>query len=364
MFSFGDDLHSITKISATFLHQPLSLAPQFKNDEKPPRIVLNHDFLLPLILEKIETLECVIGMMLPIEVDSDHFKVYFEAENKDEEDKIPIKSWRAAKRKLSNRISFDMAARGLLCDPWPDDDRKATQFYRRGRAAINSRFFVDAFVNYYFFLERLYAAGQFKTAEVKKRFSTSHEIQQAYASIETSIRDDAEKCGAPINGDVEQFCEWMVNRRGFFQHQSQTDPNRWLHSTQEKFAPEAFVAAQFAMAVYNVRYTSMIFDRKLNERWVEAAKKVRAMLEIVVEIFGEDPHGNPVRKRFGVNGPGTRVTYQVAEDTLKAAIKFADEYLISVRQMTATLKSTHELIFSYTGPVIYARAKMQDEDQE
>jgi hypothetical protein len=305
-----------------------------------------------------------MGMLLPIEVDTDHYRVNFEPENGDEENQISIKNWGESKRKHNNRISFDMAAKGLLTDPWPDNDLQAAQFYRRARAAISARFFVDAFVNYYFFLERLYAGGKFKTALVVPLLMAQPDIQKAFASISVSeqAKADAAKCGAPLDKGIEDFCRWLVNRRGFFQHQSETDPNRWLHSTQEAYGPDAFLFAQFAMDVYGARYSPRIFDANLNERWVAAAERARAMMEIVVEVLGDDPAGAPIRKRINVNGPGTHVTRQMARDVLLSAIEFADRELISVRQITATVKATNELVFLYTGPTGPSSEKREAEN--
>ena len=256
-----------------------------------------------------------------------------------------------------------MAAKGLLTDPWPVNDLNAIQFYRRARAAISARFFVDAFVNYYFFFERLYAGGKFKTAKVISLFTGQSDIQKAFVSIEASkqARDDAAKCGAPLDKGIEVFCEWLVSRRGFFQHQSETDPDRWLHSTQELYAADAFLLAQFAMAVYNERYSPRIFDPGLNKRWIAAAERVRAVMNILVDVLGEDPEGRPIRRQMVVNGPGTRLTRSAAKDVLLSAIEFAEQHLISVRQITATVRGTSELVFLYTGPTDAVQDKQEVE---
>jgi hypothetical protein len=258
-----------------------------------------------------------------------------------------------------------MAAKGLLTDPWPDGDLKATQFYRRARAAINDRFFVDAFVNYYFFIERLYAEGKFKTVQVVRLLIAQSDIQKAFVNISVSdqAKADAAKCGAPLNKGIENFCNWLVNRRGFFQHQSETDANRWLHSTQEAYGPDAFLFAAFAMAVYNARYSPRIFGADLSKRWFAAAERAKAMLEIVVDVLGDDPSGAAVRKTVKVNGPGTRVTRQIARDVLHSAVEFADQQLISIRQITATVKGTNELVFLYTGPADASLQKKEDAEK-
>ena len=43
------------------------------------------------------------------------------------------------------------------------------------------------------------------------------------------------------------------------------------------------------------------------------------------------------------------------------SMQAADEHLISIRQMTATVKGTHELVFSYIGPSDIAAANIIEE---
>jgi hypothetical protein len=350
VYSFVGALDNITEITATLTGQAVNLAPTMIHDEKMPTIRLSHGLLLADIRERLDHVQCALGMLLPVEIDTEYYQAEFEPENVDEESKIPIPNWGESRRKYSNRISFDLAAKGLLVDPWPRGEREAAQFFRRGRTAINGRFFVDAFVNYYFFLERLYAGGKFKTAEVARRFSTNPEIQKAHAELDAKSHADAVQRGAPINKNVEEFCDWIVRRRGFFQHQSETDPSRWLHSTQEEYLPEALLMATFVFSVYSIRHSHRMYGKEMDERWMTAAEKSRATIDVVVEILGNDPQGRPTRRRINISGPGTRVTGEMARQLLIHSMQVAGEHLVSVRQMTATVKNTHEVVFSYTGP--------------
>ena len=183
-----------------------------------------------------------------------------------------------------------------------------------------------------------------------RRFSASPEIQDAYRLLDTKSHADAELRGAPIGRTAQEFCEWIVSRRGFFQHQSETDPARWLHSTQEQYLPEALLMADFSFSIYNTRNAHRMYGKEMSEKWMAAAEEVKATIEVIVEILGNDPEGRPIRRRININGPGTRVTGEMARDLLMHSMQVAAEHLVSVRQMTATVKNTHEVVFSYTGP--------------
>jgi hypothetical protein len=351
IYGFVGKLDKIDRISVNLVRQPISLAPKFENAGQIHKLELAYEALLPPILAKLDQVQCTIGILIPIEIDTFHYRAYFEAENAEEEALITIKNWGPQRSSRSNRVPFDIAAKGLLADQWPENERKAAQFYRRGRAAINERFFVDAFVNYYFFLERLYAGGKFKSAQVLQRFSEQDVLRKIYAGLDSNSHDKAVQRGAPLDGNFEAFCDWIIGRRGFFQHQSETDPDRWLHSNQEEYSPEAFLIADFAMAVYNARNAHRIFDAEIDQKWVAAAEEVRATMEIIVDIIGDDHAGRPARRRVGINGPGTKVTREMAAEIMMKSMHLAEEYLISIRQITATVKGTNELVFAYTGPV-------------
>ncbi|MGE0039336.1 MAG: hypothetical protein AB7S93_27395 [Xanthobacteraceae bacterium] len=215
---------------------------------------------------------------------------------------------------------------------------------------MKERFFIDAYVNFYFFLERLYAGGKFRTADVVRNFGASAELGEAYRRLHTKQHSNALKKGIPLIGKPEEFFQWIVNRRGFFQHQSETDPNRWLHSTQEAYADDAIVMADFATAVYFIRNADRVFNQKIDDRYQTAALEARANMKIVVTILGDNPDGKSIRHQIIVDGPGTRTTREMARDVLFKSMQVTEERLISVRQITAIVQGTHELLFSYTGP--------------
>lgn len=352
--SIGNVIYSFSEsdeksfITAILLNQSVSLAPQLEVTENQFHISESVGDLLPSILERLESLQCSLSLHVVREIDTSYYEVFFEAESEAEKEQIKVKSLRSGRGDPIAHAYFDIAAKGLLAEPWPEDERKANQFYRRGRQAVDQRFYVDAFVNYYFFLERLYAEGKFKTDAVADKFSQEKVLIDAYQKIRGRTRSDALAAGIPLDKDPKEFFSWLVNRRGFFQHQSETDPNRWLHSTQERYAADAFVMADLCMAVNWARNGSQLFSAELNRRHVNAAKEARAIVKIIVDIHGHDPAGLPVRKMLNIEGPGTKPTASIASEILAKSMQRAQENLISVRQITATVEKTHELVFCYT----------------
>ncbi|MGE0039335.1 MAG: hypothetical protein AB7S93_27390 [Xanthobacteraceae bacterium] len=134
IYSLYGPCDKITAIEATLLKQPLDLAPRVMDKPRMPTISLRHGLLLPRIHERLDHVQCTVGIIFPIEIDMENYEVYFEPENADEESKIPIRKW--GEETLSpyiNRVSFDIAIKGVLCDVWPELERRAAQFYRRAR---------------------------------------------------------------------------------------------------------------------------------------------------------------------------------------------------------------------------------------
>jgi hypothetical protein len=347
-FSFLETSDGHSLVLATIIHQTVALSPNLELvGGRLQNISLRHGILLPLIFEKLESLKCALGLILPREINTDEYEVFFEAESAEENKQIKMTSWKVGRRDAPNRINFDIAAKGLLADPWPETDRKAAEFFRRGRQAINERFYVDAFVNYYFFLERLFAAGKFKKAEVIRNFLAEKTLVDAYQGLNETTRRDALVGSIPADKDAATFFTWLVNRRGFFQHQSETDPSRWLHSTQRTYSTDAYVMAELCLAVYSARNAGRIFSEELNQRYVNAAKGARATVKIVVDILGEDPGGQPVRKTYNIEAAGTKPTALMASQILMNALQLAGDNLISIRQITAVVDKTHQLVFSY-----------------
>ena len=199
--------------------------------DKKKEIKLRHGILLPELIRRLESMQCSIGLIASININVDEYEVFFEPENATEESEIKIKSWRTGRRRTPSPISFDIVAKGLLCAAWPENERKGAEFFHRGYRYLLDGYYVDSFVNYYFFLERLYAVGKFKKEAVVKAFSAEVSLVNCFNSIEEKAKASAKENKIPIESGSLKFFEWIVGRRGFFQHQSEKDPTRWLHST-------------------------------------------------------------------------------------------------------------------------------------
>ena len=70
-------------------------------------------------------------------------------------------------------------------------------------------------------------------------------------------------------------------------------------------------------------------------------------MKIALELFGHDPHGQPIHWSTIVDAVGTKPSPQMASGILASAIKRAEEKLVSVKQISASVANTHEILFSY-----------------
>jgi len=129
IYSFVGPLDKVTEIAATLLSQPIEFAPTTKQDGGLTNIRLGHRSLLPRVQERLDYVQCAFGMLVPIEIDLEHYEAEFEPENVDEESQIPIRSWGESRKRYRNRLTFDLAAKGLLVDSWPQTERESAQFF-------------------------------------------------------------------------------------------------------------------------------------------------------------------------------------------------------------------------------------------
>jgi hypothetical protein len=65
IYNFGGSLDKIDRISATLIEQPIILAPKIEHVGRIKKLDLVYEALLPPILEKLDQVQCTIGILVP-----------------------------------------------------------------------------------------------------------------------------------------------------------------------------------------------------------------------------------------------------------------------------------------------------------
>jgi hypothetical protein len=315
-------------------------------DGKLQSIALRHENHAAEAVNQLRIFERVCAVVSPCEVEASHYSVEFIPESDAEKSAIDMFSWSSAKAQHTHAIPFDIAAKGFLINVWPEPDLSAAEFFIRGARSFYDQMYIDAFVNHYFYLERLFADGKFKTKDVADRFRQATELIDAIRSLPSYVRTECEKSGAKVPAEPYLAIDWLIAQRGFFQHQSQTDPSRWLHSTQSKYDGHAFWVTHIAQSVYLARNRERVFSPASDLLFKNTAKESRAMMKVVIEIYGEDDEKRPVRRQIQTEYPGTKVTKRASIEIAAAAINHAKELMIAVKQISARIENSGELVFT------------------
>jgi hypothetical protein len=178
----------------------------------------------------------------------------WEPEDEQERKSLGLRTFR---RSSKYPVEPQPVIQGMLAEIVQSHERLAhltipMAFYREGNNAFLGHQYVNAFYNFYFLLEDLYAEGKVSNKEVSKRFKNSPQLRQA---VEEALQHLAEPANARhlrriqehlshdnLSLSVDGVLDLIVKMRGDLHHFSQRSTRPKGHPlNQHKFESPAYL---------------------------------------------------------------------------------------------------------------------------
>lgn len=273
---------------------PIDALPSVEVDEGEQKlrgITLKEDPVWPAIERDLAVVQGVMAMYGLDSLNFEEREVQWIPESDYEEQILGLRSFKrsveASKDELP--VLFDMFARALIAAPQLHAYELALDFYRRGRADLVRRWYIDAFYDFYFVLETLFAGGAFKSKEVKARMLKSELLMTALSrslnelSSERQFLDAVSQSGRfnYIGASVEKVVEHLIGTRGYLHHHSSSGRETWSPRKQGAFRADAAFLATVCLNVLSAKCVEVMFSTEVSSQFAsvemttDAGKHVR-----------------------------------------------------------------------------------------
>jgi hypothetical protein len=248
-------------------------------------------YRLPWIQRGLRSLQGLLSVFGFDSIELDYPAIQWIPDTQEEAEVLKLASFLTKHSPLPDheipRVSFDLVARAVMASAAATEVEIPLNFFRRGMLDLRDRQFIEAFYDFFFVVENLYAAGKFHKAAVLEAFTHSvvlctfikEVIADAGSMLrhERGVRTEFEKAYALMT-PVEALNR-LVELRGQLHHQTPKRRDNWHPEDQSKYELDAL----FLQAVCH----KALFP--LAERYIWDPRVV-AEYEALTRTYGNEPH--------------------------------------------------------------------------
>ena len=155
-------------------------------------------------------------------------------------------------------------------------------FYRVGRQNLIEGLFINAFYDFFFIIESLFANGKFKTAAMKEAFRNSQALQSAVdlsvksADLLKGLQYRAHVWSAFKSTYLGKSTEEITNRfadlRGFLHHHSSLRSDIWHPDDHEQYQVDADLLGRTCGTVIQTALFPLVFCQDSADRFAAAIR--------------------------------------------------------------------------------------------
>jgi hypothetical protein len=284
----------LTKFEIEHASYPIASLPTWRVPNEGgggiPELVIPPDPVWAEIERELLVCEGVMAMYGMRRIHIDDVTTEWIAESEEERGLISVSSFNAgfASRESKLPVFFDLIARSIAAVKGIEPIEVALNFNRRGRHDMDERLYIDAFHDFYFALETLFAGGQFQTRKVVATMQASAQLIAAIQGVQRDLASSPQflaiqpKPGfAYLTASPSAVIKRVVELRGFLHHHASSNKNAWHPGRQARYMGDAVFLSSLTHAVLSAAAISEMFGPDATALFV--ASNIRT------------PDGEPVR---------------------------------------------------------------------
>lgn len=253
-------------ISVTIKDVPQEYWPEVASNPQPGvRAHINlRDPHGPFIIHDVLNIASLLGPFGVHDVETDSVKIGWVPQSKEEAAALPItnseRSFSSPSPNPEGPLPPDLIARCIIGARQSDENQIPLSFFRRGMEDIHNRRYIEAFYDFYFIFETLFANGKTDTKKVLKEYLSSGEfcrnaeILFSDPRVESCLKHiDARKFTQVIGPkDKETLFKYLILTRGKLHHHHMKQSQKtlkWDPKNQKDYYFEAALANELAFLV-------------------------------------------------------------------------------------------------------------------
>jgi hypothetical protein len=246
-------------------------------------------------------------------IDFNKRQVKWEPENDDERAKLNLFSYSVTTNnnvEAQSPFTFDFIARTVFTAASSAHYELPLTFLRRGLQDIKNDRFIDAFYNFFFFLETQFAPGFSNPKVVAEKLSEAASVKAALQVTRENLpRQRGHLPNLPpllAFGDRELIAH-LVDTRGNLHHHALRRPGIWHPEKPERFEAEALILQSIAHSIALEEVFSLIYSQEQDDAFIEGAREVGAMFKLEANITTQAGKLQPLNFHI----PGRRPHYDM-----------------------------------------------------
>ena len=355
----------ISAVGVLFSGVPIDQAPTIEKQSSGP-VKANLNFKTgnyTLLAERdIRAWQSLLAAYSFIDIDFDSATEEFKPENEDERSRIGIHNFSHSKKpRLWRGVEYAIFGRAFLALDLGEALIEPMSFYREGTKALFTERSIDAYNQFYLFIETQFCGGHTGTNEATNQLMQSPIFTAALNGVALEYQSDAKRRDAlrfkslsNWPDDQRSLVREMVLLRGQLRHHSLASPHRWDPDKQEHYENEARFLSLVCNAIAFPMTTGTLWDPTVVERFTELAKEMHMTIEVHVKLtIREDEHLQDIAMNMTL--PQSQPDPQLAKFILTKALEELDKKSPGAElfAMRAWSKSNGTELFRYdVGPSI------------
>ncbi|TMN16193.1 hypothetical protein [Pseudoxanthomonas sp. X-1] len=292
------------------------------------RISLPGGIYIESTVEKLMEWQTVLSGQQVFDLDFDNPQLRFRAENPSEDGMIPITSFGSSRGEILNAaLDFDAIGKAFLVNSVDHVRVESVAHFREGRIAYASGRHVDAYNNYYLFLETRYCDGKFGNERQTKLLCQVPDFLKYLNEAIVYFRQEATEKQPRKSKHLEEVfkpdstaykkIESLVLLRGHLRHHSLKSPHRWNPNRQQEYEmPARFLGLVVGNIVLSESLRD-IYDPVIQEKFRDISSNAGLKTEIKVSTYRIDRKPTlVVDMTFPTTVTSTRLCLRATRDTI------------------------------------------------
>lgn len=234
---------------------------------------------IALIQMELRAIEGLLSMYGLKSIDIQNPEIEWLPETDTEKQQLKIFNFKITYREINDSevppIPFYLLASSIIAASKAHDIETFLSFYRKGMNDVCERRYIEAIYDFYFFLESLFGAGNFKKDSIKASFKKSTLLVDAIQKTlnNPAIQINREKLLLTEfekkykNKSIDEVLEYIVNLRGFLHHHTLRRKDIWHPEDHNRFKLDCLLLQDICFKIAFHLAGEILFDEQVKQTY-------------------------------------------------------------------------------------------------
>jgi len=270
--------HLVVKVPANDSNDIPAVTHNPETKSKPHIHIPAPHFLL--VQQEVRAIEVLLSVFGLHSIDLINFSTEWIPENDSDKMKLKINHFETSREKMMTSdlpvLPYDLLARSIIAAEDAIDIEVSLSFFRKGLIDMSEERYIEAFYDYYFFLESFFGEGKTRNRAVKEAFKKSEQLRNC---IDLILKNQAlNSMGSQENQrflqhfkkkTIDDIIDHIVELRGYLHHHSANRKNGWHPDDHYRFKLDAMLLHRIGYRIATDTVLLRLFQEKTTAKYNE-----------------------------------------------------------------------------------------------